>query len=451
METVKKVGLGTTVLSVGGWVVKAVQLLTVALLLHKLNVYEYGLIELAWTFVATFNIFNMPGLSSAIIADAGVLIAQKKILEVKDLFTDYFVLMLLGSLLAFAVLFLLSFYWPFSKGSHVMPMLLRIGSFTYLMTPFRSVLMVIFSSKAKYVLQSLYTTLEELTRFVMLLIVVYLSLNNIVYVVLTVVLSQVFLILIFSQQIIKHINWFRIFKFKYKYCKDLVVGHGFWSVAVNYINGLSNNIRIWAIGMVLGTDYVGVYSVAQGMLSHTASLIPLSAAITPLIPKYASKISSLNSFISKAFKYQFMSFVFSGLVAGIMAPIILSVFFPKYLPSLNIFWCLLVTLIPLSLSNLMTPVFFVFRLQKKLAIATILKTIVTTFVVFPLLFIFGWVGIVFEYFITLLFFTINRYIELKNCIGGFKVNFKNVLKFDGQDKIILVYMKEKIPILGRYL
>lgn len=451
METIKKVGTGMTVLSIGGWIVKAIQLLTIALLLKKLNVYEYGLLELAWSFIATFNIFNLPGLSTAIIADAGVLIAEKKFVEVKSLFTDYFVLMFLGSIIAFLVLFISSYFWPFSKGATIMPMLLRIGSFTFLMTPFRSVLMVMFSAKARFVMQSLYTTFEELTRFVLLVLVMYLNLNNISNIVLTVVVSQFVLVLSFIYYFGKNIDWSRVISLKFTYWKGMLRGHGFWSIVVNYINGLSNNIRIWVIGVVLGTDFIGIYSVAQGMLSHTTSLIPLSSVVTPLIPKFASKIQALNNFISKAFKYQLIIFVFSGIIAGLLAPIILSIFFPKYLPSINIFWLLLLTLIPLSLSNLMTPVFFVFKLQKKLAIATILKTIVTSVVIFPLLIVFGWVGIVFEYFITLCFFTINRYFELKKNVPGFKVSFRNVLGFDEQDVVILSFVKSKIPFISRFI
>src|SRR5690606_31804917 len=51
-------------------------------------------------------------------------------------------------------------------------------------------------------------------------------------------------------------------------------GHAKWSVLHSSVAGQGKHLRPWIVQIFLGTEIVGLYAVARGLIQHTASLVP---------------------------------------------------------------------------------------------------------------------------------------------------------------------------------
>ena len=92
MGIIRNLGYGfawsTSALFVG----KIIAFANIFIILAHLSVYEYGLVELTFSIVATVNLFLLPGLVSTITADLGVERGRGNWGNVKALFFEFFIM-----------------------------------------------------------------------------------------------------------------------------------------------------------------------------------------------------------------------------------------------------------------------------------------------------------------------------------------------------------------------
>ncbi len=217
--------------------------------------------------------------------------------------------------------------------------------------------------------------------------------------------------------------------------------HGKWGVASNYLNSFSQNMRIWIIKFFLGTEAVGLFSLASGLVSHTSSLIPLGQVMSSIIPQYAQDTNRFYSIITKSIKYQLLAYLLLGVVAFFAFPPIIIWLFPNYASALPLFKGMLLILIPSSFATIFNPVFFTLKAQKSLFFATTLRAIFIAVLAPISIILFHQAGIVVEYITTAFFYSAERYRVLKKLLPGFSLNVKKFFTMDDEDKMVLQRIK----------
>lgn len=447
----KTIGEGTFWLSFNSVVLKVVSIASLLLTLSRLDIYEYGLVQLAYSSVGIFSFFVLPGLDDMVLADMGVAKGKGDLGEMKKIFSDYFKIQLVLAIIAWAVLFfgseILAQYY---KGQ--ISFLLKIISFSFLFSPLRSLYSLLFSLNFKFFYQSVYSITEEVLKVSLIAIAFFVFKFRADGIIFAMVFSQ-FLVLFFflgpflklrasfinSQTQSKRPFW------------HILYGHGKWSIFHDYTHNLGQHIRLFLIRIFVGTEAVGIFSVAQGLFTNVASLFPLNKTVAPVLSQYSSDKESFMRLVYKSVKYQVLVFIFLAGIAWFAVPPFISILFPKYVGSLILLKIMLISLIPAGYASI-TTVYFVFKQQRALLFLEIMR--ITSIVVFLPIFssIFGLNGVAMEFVFTICLFVWVRNRVLSRIVPGFHFSIRYVLSVDKYDRIILnrvgVYFRRKLRFFG---
>jgi O-antigen/teichoic acid export membrane protein len=440
----KTIGYGTFWGTVQTVFSKMFGIAIIFIVLNHLDVYEYGLSELALAAVSVFSIFALPGLGSLIIADMGVLKVSQKKGEMRQIFWNYFYLQFILATIAWAIIFFFSeIIANFYRGQ--ISVLLKIASFSLLISPFSSMYTVLFSVYFKFVRRSIYGFSTELIKLILIMIsFFYLDLRA-PGLILATVLSELAVVVVFSPLIIDLYRDFSAYSpLRKSGPLSLLAQHGKWAVGASYINTLGQNMRLYLIRFFLGTEAVGLYSVAAGLISHTSSLFPLAGIISPIIPQYLNARDKFIALISKSIKYQLFGFLFLGLSGFFVFGPLINYLFPKYLESIPLYNIMLLALLPMAVASIFTPIFYARKEQKSLFYSLIIKNIILIILGFFLVRALGLKGIATEYVLTTLFFALERFYRLKRIDKDFKVSFRNLYYFDDYDRLIFKSLRNKL-------
>lgn len=435
---VKTIGRGTVWTSVGTWGVKLAGLLATFVTLHQLTVYEYGLTELAVSILPLLSIFVLPGTTTVVQAEMSVAKAKKDGTKERALFEEYFLVQCVLALIPWALVFFGAEFisrW-YNEG---IADLFRIVSIAFLISPFRTVVKLIFQVNLRFGTVASYGVCEELLKFALLLLCFFVFDLRAKSVIIAYIGSMVLTGIIFAPAFLKEYRPLRA------YAKipgthpfyRLIRSHGKWGIATNYLNNFANNIRLWIIKAFLGADAVGLFALASSLFSHTLSLLQLNSVITPILPRYVHEPERFNRLVDKSIKYQFIGYTISGIATAVIFPILIEHVFPKFLPALPLFFVMVFTVIPAALSGVLTAVFTAIQAQRELFFATLVKTIVIAVSAPVLIIFFGLYGIAIEFFLTTLFFTMDRYRVLRKKKPTFKVRAKDMLSLDQDDHVII--------------
>lgn len=419
------------------FILKLIGLSTVFLVLHKLTIYEYGVLEITLSCVALFKIFLLPGFSNTIVADMGVQRSKGNVEGVHSIFRQFFSLQLILGFVAFLCVFFGSNILAHYYNAHI-GILFKIMSFIFLTSIFRTSMMSVYSVYFKFSSQSIYTILEEASRLVFVFLFLYIFDFRMQGVVLAVVLSQVSALLLMLPTFLSVRKMFSIVKVTSpESCWNLLKHHGKWGIFSTYLGTLTQNIRIFFIKIFLGTETVALFALASGLLSHTLSLFPLTSIIAPIVPQYINFKDKFLVLIQKTLKYQLLNTIVVLCASYAILPTIISFLFPKYKEVIPLFRALLPALIPLSFANVFTPIFYALKAQKNLFFSNILKFLSVVILLPICLSMFGFFGIAIEYVINSTIFALERYRVIKKRLPDFHINTKGMMTIDENDHIIL--------------
>lgn len=433
---VRTIGEGTLWTTGSTIILKVVGLATIFLTLHRLSVYEYGLVQLVLSVLPLFSIFLLPGMSNVVVADMGVAKGTGALGEMRRIFSQYFVLQATLAFCAWAIVFfgadIIANFYAGQASS-----LLKIISFSFLIAPFRSSIQVALRVHLQFFQLSLYTVVEECLKLALIGVFFFVFHISVPGVLLALIFAELFTVFIMAGSFL---NVYRGFSHAPVSKKEpfwgLLYFHGKWSVFSSYLNSFGQNVRLWIIKFILGTEAVGIFSVAAGMLSHTSSFIPISGILAPIIPQFVAQKERFYRLVVKGIKYQLFGSVAVGVVAFFLFPVIIEMLFPNYAPSMPLFQAMLITLIPMSFGTV-TSAFYALKAQKSLFYSMVMKTVLIVVLAPVFLYLFGLPGIAYEFFLTLSLFAIERLIVLKKLLPGLRVRMGDIISFDQDDRMLV--------------
>ncbi len=439
----------TTVFTVG---LKFVGFFAALIVISHLSVYEYGLMELILSGIAIFGICALPGLANVIIADMSIERGAGNLGRAKAILNNYILVQAIFGLIAWACIFFGSRFIAELYNANI-GLYFKILSFTFLLSPLRSAYGVLFSVYFKFFAKNFLTFAEEVLKLILLAVFVLTLDKGVGGVMWATLLSQLGAILVMTPVFLKLKRELGTNPGKPLPLFYFITSHGKWGIGSTYINSVGQNLRLWLIKLFLGTEAVGLFSLALSLINHTFSLITLSSVLSPIISQFVNEKERFKRIIAKGIKYQFITFVVIAIIGYICFPTILAAFFPKYVESIPLFKIMLLAAVPLSFAAIFTPMFYAIKAQRDLFVSIAIKTLVIAIVSPIMMHFFGMKGIAFEFLITISLYVIERYYRLRRLLPEFNINFRSMVTADDEDAVILKgFMKpilKYVPFLKR--
>lgn len=435
MSLAKTVGAGVAWNTVSVILGKGLIFLNIFLILRYLSVYEYGFTELVMSIVSTVGIVLLPGLTNTVIADMSVDRGRDDKESMNRTFYQYFYLSLVLGLAAWAVLFFGSHPVARAAGNPYVAQFLVIIAFQFLISPFRTMTLILATVTLRYRDQSFYGVLEELCKLFFLIILVVLLKMGIHGLIFAMVLSQFAAVVMYLPRTLSAFRYFADSPAKGRiHFWNMLREHRKWSIGSSYIGTIAQNARIWIIKVMLGTEAVGLFAFSYGILSHIVSLLPLPAVVAPLVPRYVDKQEQLIRILRASIKLQLLLAL--GLVAGafLFTHAFVVILFPKYTAAIPLIYILVLSLISNSIVSLFIPVFAALKEQRSLLFSNVFKLLLGL-VILPLAILaFGILGMAVELVLTTLINSIERYYRLKRILPAFSLPLKDLLRPDPYEK-----------------
>jgi O-antigen/teichoic acid export membrane protein len=431
--TVTKGAAWNTVTTLGE---KVIILANVFITLSFLTIHEYGLVQLVLSTVSIATIALLPGFSDAITADLAVEHGRKELGRAKEVLLQYNGLIMLLSVIAWAVLFFGSGLIVHVSGGVLAARYVRIASFGLLLSPLRTALNMLFTVALKFREQALYSVVEEIAKLAGLVLLVVWFRLGIEGLLVATVLSQLIAILVFlpfglplANEILRTPS-----EAMGPFWKSLSK-HRAWSIANSYVGTVLANTQVWITKVLLGTDAVALFSVAQGLVAQVTSLLPLSIVIVPILPRYIDKPEEFRRALRTSMKVQLASAVGLVVLGAVGGPILIHILFPKYVPSLGLYLLLLIGIIPGASNVLLTPVFATLKRQNSFFYSSLIKLVLTIVLFRASIYAFGIWGTAVGSVLAALLSTFERQNRLHRIAPEYALETKRFFSLDHEERI----------------
>jgi O-antigen/teichoic acid export membrane protein len=207
---------------------------------------------------------------------------------------------------------------------------------------------------------------------------------------------------------------------------------------------IQDQLPIWMIKLLLGTEIVAIYAVAQRGFSLFYSL--LNSLETTLLPLASEKISSdwetTKRMLNKATKYAFWSAAPLVIGGWLFAPLFYrSLFSEKYLDAVPVFRIYLFALSIYPFALIQRPLFYALRAQKHLFYAYVIGDCFYALFLYVFISQLEVLGAALALLINGGIIMLVRYHFLYRIRSDFRIDIKNVFQVDEFDKRMF---KEKI-------
>jgi O-antigen/teichoic acid export membrane protein len=433
-STLRIVGTGVAWNTVATVLVKVLGLASVFLILSRLSVYDYGLVQLVLTVVSTIGGFLLPGLGTVLISDFARLRGEGKIGEVAALARQYVLLQLVLGVLAFLVLFLGSTLLATHLHQPTIGYYLQIVSFSYLAGVVRGLLTVLVTVELRFAFQSVLLVLDEACKLVFLIIGFWLGLGlvGVLYATVLTPVAVTILTLPWGARSLRPIltapspsePWWK-----------LITDHRFWGISASYLTTLNQNVRLWLVQLFLGTEAVGLFSFAQGLASQALGLVTYSQITTPLIARATHEVERFTDLANRGVKYQLWVALILIIPGMAITPFFITYLFPAYHEAIVSTLILLTLLIPSSINVAVAAVYTALQQQRQYFFrATLVKTFLIIILLPILIPFFGITGVALEYTITNYVSVIERTRSLRHLLPGFLRSFGEFFVLDASDR-----------------
>ena len=450
MNTTKAIGQGVAWNTVSTVIGKTVVFANVFLILRYLSVYEYGLSELIFSVIGTMGIVLLPGLSSAITADLAVERARGEFGRMKTIFAQYLSLNVVLSVIAWSILFFGSSFAAHLASNDSIEYFLKIVSFSFLLSPWRGAIGMLSIVEARFFDQSFYSVFEEIVKGLALLFFFFILHQSIAGLLFATVISQLVVIILF---IPRFLSAYRVFSHAKavdtQVFWQIVNHHRKWSIAVNYIGTLSKTIQLWIIRLLIGTEAVGLYAFATGIIGHITSFLPFSTVLTSLLPRFVDRRDEFVRMFKSSIKAQFLITVVLVVGAATVAPVLFWIF-PKYNPAFLLMYITLLSTFPAAIATMYTPVFNTLKEQFSFLFSMVWKIFFSAVFLWLGIIFFGVPGMGIAVTLGLVASTIERTIRLRRLVPGFSLSLADLFILDPIELSLLKNFFNEIRTKGLF-
>lgn len=437
MSTLKQVVSNTSILAISNIIARAASFVSVIIMTTHLSLFEYGILALALALSGPILTLCNLGFDELITADVARYLGEKKYDYAKKLLVTYFsfqwLMLPLVGLGVYLLRPLLQEQYGELLYTHVYVLLYyvalqlaRTGINTFL--NIHSGFLGIAKAQAT----------EPIVRCLFLFGLIGVNLVTVEYVIWSYVFGSMVSIMVALPSVYRTILPYLTYTTTKRNMLWMVIRqHGKWQGVIQMITSAINSLRYHFINVIISTEAVALYSVAQSMFSVLTSLLPIKTVIAPLIARRLHDKAHIRSFIEKASKYTFATYVLAMTGALVAAPLVVSFFFPKYVAAIILFEIMVLRL-PLNMfSVIQVPLMVANKEQKFMSmVVTVNLTLMAIFT--PIfLYLFGVIGTIIEGLVTVVIVVALREHRLRKKYRIKTFSWKAFFSFDATDMQVL--------------
>lgn len=406
------------------------------LTIYFLTIYEYGSFQLLLVSYAGAVSFLGIGGGDVIRNDILRFSGEGKDAEAKKLFYEYFFVKVLIGTALFLVVFFGAPFLSFRFGSDYI-FLIRIISFLFLHDAVFSSIKMIIEMRKKFNIIASRLSLAKLTQLIILLFyLIFFNINLTAVVVSLVISSFVALVLILPSFFDSYAPWRKVKKFSGNLLFKILFSYGKWEILQPFFSKITSFFETWAIKIFINTEAVAIFSIAQTLVNTVAGFFPVKTFST-LIPLEAKNEERLRKIYTYGSKYLVVFSLVAGLGSFIAVPVLIDLFFKKYMVSMPYFKVLLLMLPIMAVSLVSSHFLIVLRRQKFIFFQKILKVCVAIPLYLLLLPIFGLWGLVIHNFLLIFVMMVSLFIYFEKMKPRLYVNRRDILSFGKDDMMFL--------------
>ncbi len=434
----KTIGEGSIIFAVGNIILKVVAVLSTILVLRYISVYDYGIWKLASSILGVAAFFTLVGAENVLLADLSRELGRRR----EDIYRALFgqslrVLFFLGCAVSVGLFFAAPLISAAAGLELTMP--LRVLAFFFILSGINRAYFLAFYSHLKYVHVQGMKIIARAAYVALLAIFIFYFDAGLMSIVYAYVLSYVVQLAVFAPSFLNTVAYLKAYEPDARVALlDIFKRHGKWALFTNYVEDLVGAARPWIIGYFLGVEAVAIISIAMTILGEVINAVPLSQALSPVMPREVDEKERFKFLFGRGLKYSVWFYVLLAFAAYFAAPPAVALLFPNYNASVPLFQMLLVALPAVPFSIFATQAFYALKSQRELFIATTSARSVMIPIVLPALVkFFGAAGAIAEYIATSYMLAVSRVVALRRKFPELYPPLLSLIRFDATDAFLL--------------
>lgn len=440
----KHIFTGVSYIALSNSLGRVASFVTLIIVTSALSLYEYGLARLALAIAGpVFTIIGL-GLDQLIEADVARYLSDTKKKYAKKLIIEFY------SMRTILVFLVLIAGWLFRVqlsqryGAIITDASLVVMLYVFIQS-IKTMYNTMLQTHQSFKIFALLNGLEPYVRLIFIGIAGWFWKLNVSIVLVSYVIAPVLFVLIGTPFMLRLVKFYK----KTPALEQSVLwptlkAHGKWQMILTIMGSFVDTIKIFMIKLVISVEAIAIYDVAATAYSAFANVVQLKPVLAPIIAAKSIARTKLESFLSKVSKYIILLYGSFAVVGIIISPIVVQIFFPKYIASIVLIQFLLLRL-PLNFSGLThTPALKALREQKFQTALAVLNIASIFLVAYPLIKIFGVLGMVLELLIMTVIHISIREWKMRKKFNIRTINLKAWLTWNDTDKYILDTLKKQL-------
>lgn len=441
-----KVARGTLFLSVASALSRLIAFFTVILVTRGLSLYDYGVVTLLVSVTGPINSISGLGLDELMLTTVSESLGAGRLAYAKKLLRSFFAVrfLIIAGLCLIGWFFRGALEARYGAAISTYFFLVMILAFVQFA---RNAFTMIFQIHQQFGALSLFSSSEGFVRLLTVIACWYYGVLNVETILLSYVIAAALPLVAALPTLFKTLARYRgTPTFAGGVLWPILVRHGKWQMALDIATSFISNVRYWLIHLLLSTEAVALYSVAQSMFSAVASLLPMKSVMTPMIAERSNDRPLMTQLVQRSTKYALLAYVVLMAVSMGIAPFFISMFFPKYVAAIFIFQLMSLRLPFNAFSISQAPLFIILKEQRHLFVLAFVNGL-SVLILSPILItLWGLPGSVLEWLVTAALIMLLREHYLRRHYGIASLTWKSLIRVDAYDKLILQAIARKIGL-----
>lgn len=445
----RKVVHGTGLLSLSGVLTKAISFFSVIIITHALSVSEYGALILTLTVTGPASFISGLGLDTVMTADVARSFGEKNFSRIKRLLTSY---SRIKMLIIMALIGLCWFIKPLlvNKFGQSIEIYFWLISIWVVIQALNVIAEIILTAHESFKTLATTHVIESLAKFI-LVVIVWRTIGISIAALIAIYALAKFITLIYNFISLRSIlaYWSGLPVERANILWHILRHHGKWEIITqSFISQfMEDGIRPWVIRSVLGLTGLGFISLASSLYGTLYEFIPVRKVIFPILARLSEDPDKSALVAQKVTKYAFIVYAGVGILGFIAVGPVVNIAFPKYLAAILPFRLMLVQFLVNAVSMAQPSFLYALRLQKPVALFSLVN-FVSILSLLPLsLRIFGLVGSIVEKTITMIIGTWLKERLLRRVGPVATWRWKNLFIFDDYDRYVLGRMASAVQAI----
>lgn len=389
-------------------------------ILRALTLYQIGLYQLLLSLYGVLSDLFHDVFREVASNDLARFIGAGKEDRAKRLFFEYAFFRLIMAGIPCVALFSVAPLFSFRYGSEMVGWI-RMLSFLFLADAAVALMTLLLNLRLQFKALAPRATIQKVFQFLTLGFFYFFSHLGIREIILSQIVGAVGVTLLLLPSAVRSFApWRRVKAYPLPLGIRIIRSYGKWEIPSALFNDFAGKVRPWLIKLFLSIEVVGIFYLANTFISALKDLLPTR---TPgaLVPRWIKDPAMLARFYHFGTKYYvwFALLLSAGATVGV--PLVIGLLFPKFMPSLPLFYVMLIIVPMFAFVKPMSFFLVAFRRQKFLFGQVIVQNafwLIMFLILVPIVGVLG-LGVV-EVLTTFLIITLRyRYLRKEGLIGSF--------------------------------